>query len=318
MSDFLTHIATKNHSLTAEVQPRVASLFEPVPSMSKFSKISWDANETHDIVTHNEIMPELSGATVQPSVRSYLSTNPAQHENQSPISNEAEPSNFRPLGFSPHILTNLNRSRFQVEMDPDEAKMSSGSRSEQLLTDAAIEPPKIVPISLEEPINLNAGKPQPLPLHQSSEPNFKPSIAENLPMSQINHTNQSAQPKKEIDDKSPVGPEIRQQKPASQTKHTPMMNTNVMGTIKPYQAGHSNSASYASTVLAKPIVRPYIEPADEQRTKKPTTPPPTIQVTIGRIEVRATPPLPPASKPRPASSVMSLDEYLRRRQGGGA
>lgn len=45
--------------------------------------------------------------------------------------------------------------------------------------------------------------------------------------------------------------------------------------------------------------------------------PPTIQVTIGRIEVRAT----PAAAPRPAqerkgAAVLSLEEYLRMREGG--
>jgi hypothetical protein len=47
-------------------------------------------------------------------------------------------------------------------------------------------------------------------------------------------------------------------------------------------------------------------------------PAPTIQVTIGRIEVRAT----PAATPRPqaarsAPSVMSLDDYLNQRAKGG-
>lgn len=45
---------------------------------------------------------------------------------------------------------------------------------------------------------------------------------------------------------------------------------------------------------------------------------PTIQVTIGRIEVRATPAALPARKERSAPQVMSLDDYLRQRsQGGG-
>jgi hypothetical protein len=48
-------------------------------------------------------------------------------------------------------------------------------------------------------------------------------------------------------------------------------------------------------------------------------PTPTIQVTIGRIEVRATPAAaPPARKERSAPQVMSLDDYLHQRnQGGG-
>lgn len=45
---------------------------------------------------------------------------------------------------------------------------------------------------------------------------------------------------------------------------------------------------------------------------------PVIQVTIGRIEVRATPAAAPAPRPRPAASpAMSLEEYLRRRSRRG-
>jgi hypothetical protein len=50
-----------------------------------------------------------------------------------------------------------------------------------------------------------------------------------------------------------------------------------------------------------------------------SSPEPTIQVTIGRIEVRATP-LPPAqpqSQQRSAPSIMSLDQYLQQRSKGG-
>ncbi|OUL29638.1 hypothetical protein BV378_05525 [Nostoc sp. RF31YmG] len=45
---------------------------------------------------------------------------------------------------------------------------------------------------------------------------------------------------------------------------------------------------------------------------------PTIQVTIGQIEIRSAAPAPPPPrpKPRPASSVMSLNEYLQRRARG--
>jgi hypothetical protein len=44
---------------------------------------------------------------------------------------------------------------------------------------------------------------------------------------------------------------------------------------------------------------------------------PTIQVTIGRIEVRATAQPPSARRERTASPVMSLDEYLRSREKRG-
>ncbi|WP_375448791.1 hypothetical protein [uncultured Nostoc sp.] len=53
----------------------------------------------------------------------------------------------------------------------------------------------------------------------------------------------------------------------------------------------------------------------QQRSLEDLETPPVVQVTIGRVEIRATPPAPPPSrpKPRPAPSVMSLDDYLRRR-----
>jgi len=47
-------------------------------------------------------------------------------------------------------------------------------------------------------------------------------------------------------------------------------------------------------------------------------PPPTIQITIGRIEVKATPPATPTSPKRPnMPPVMTLDDYLRERANGG-
>ncbi len=44
--------------------------------------------------------------------------------------------------------------------------------------------------------------------------------------------------------------------------------------------------------------------------------PPVIHVTIGRIEVRATPPPTPVKRAAPAQPATSLEEYLRSRSGG--
>ncbi|OYE02933.1 hypothetical protein [Nostoc sp. 'Peltigera membranacea cyanobiont' 232] len=57
---------------------------------------------------------------------------------------------------------------------------------------------------------------------------------------------------------------------------------------------------------------------DQKRYSEHLETPPVIQVTIGRLEVRSTAPVPPLPrpKPRPAPSVMSLNEYLQRRGGG--
>jgi hypothetical protein len=45
---------------------------------------------------------------------------------------------------------------------------------------------------------------------------------------------------------------------------------------------------------------------------------PTIRVSIGRVEVRATAPTPPpAPAARPAGPRLTLEEYVRRRNEGG-
>jgi hypothetical protein len=61
-----------------------------------------------------------------------------------------------------------------------------------------------------------------------------------------------------------------------------------------------------------PFQQPIIQQTEPQVT-------PTINVTIGRIEVRATPPpVAPKRKPQSAAPTISLEEYLRRRDRGGA
>ncbi len=64
-------------------------------------------------------------------------------------------------------------------------------------------------------------------------------------------------------------------------------------------------------------VRPR-EPAAPPREPAAPPHPPRITVTIGRVEVRAVPPPSPPARPRPPSPApkLSLDEYLRRREGG--
>lgn len=75
-------------------------------------------------------------------------------------------------------------------------------------------------------------------------------------------------------------------------------------------------------VVARPQVThaPPAEQAAPPATKEASTQAaaPTIQVTIGRVEVRATPlPAPAPKRPRAKPPVMSLDEYLRQRNQGG-
>jgi hypothetical protein len=77
-----------------------------------------------------------------------------------------------------------------------------------------------------------------------------------------------------------------------------------------------------SVVPTAQAVQPQLPARPVERAGPPwpqeRTPPtePTIQVTIGRVEVRATPSAPVATARKPTAPVMSLDEYLRSRTGG--
>jgi hypothetical protein len=88
------------------------------------------------------------------------------------------------------------------------------------------------------------------------------------------------------------------------------------------QASRAASVTNAVSVTATPVTAwqetsrrvPMPDPARERG--EPRREPP-IHVTIGRIEIRATPSAPVAPTPHRRPALMGLDEYLRRKTGGG-
>jgi len=92
---------------------------------------------------------------------------------------------------------------------------------------------------------------------------------------------------------------------------------------EPVGSGSEIVLNQPSTMLiaVQPQITTYAE-SSQQRQNVSAEPPeaaPTIHVTIGRLEVRATPPpSSPKNEKRSRAPVMSLDEYLRQRaQGNG-
>jgi len=80
------------------------------------------------------------------------------------------------------------------------------------------------------------------------------------------------------------------------------------------------SAGFSKEEAAAPLIRPEsirVVPIPLWREEEaPPEVPPTVSVTIGRVEVRATPPRgSPHQKASPVP-VMSLDEYMRKRTAG--
>jgi len=88
---------------------------------------------------------------------------------------------------------------------------------------------------------------------------------------------------------------------------------------EPLSRGVLQPPKPAASAEARPFteVRPATaQPSAPREERAQTQTPPTIEVTIGRIEVRAvTPPAPPPRQRREPPR-MSLDDYLRARDGG--
>jgi hypothetical protein len=89
--------------------------------------------------------------------------------------------------------------------------------------------------------------------------------------------------------------------------------------IEPHPSQNASPPAPASLIV-EPRVTKYTEAEAEARTRHAPEPAPTINVTIGRLEVRAmVAPAPSAvaRRQRAATPLTSLDDYLRQRAGGG-
>jgi hypothetical protein len=84
----------------------------------------------------------------------------------------------------------------------------------------------------------------------------------------------------------------------------------------PIQAQEPHAPT-SSAIVAQPQVIRYVEPLRQPMATDTPLPAPTVQVTIGRIEVRATQQPSQTTRPHQEPTRLSLDEYLRQRLRGG-
>ncbi len=89
-------------------------------------------------------------------------------------------------------------------------------------------------------------------------------------------------------------------------------------TAQPEREIRESTTTVAATHLQQPKLLATLVPTNPLHTSKKAVEN-NIQVSIGRIEVRATPPpAPPTRKKRPLPQGLSLDEYLNQRNQGGS
>lgn len=111
-------------------------------------------------------------------------------------------------------------------------------------------------------------------------------------------------------------------RPPAATGHRPQSAPLVAPIVQPAAQSWPEPAPGQITPAAKSLPENRRRQDDafaEKRRSKAgqAAAPPTIQVTIGRVEVRAAPSAaPPKQQQRPTAKVMSLDEYLQQKERG--
>jgi hypothetical protein len=317
MSDYLSNLAARSLKQTEIVKPRLASLFEPRASVwpllaaaAPEPQPSGDTNMLEEI--ESETTPSMrppSHATIAihrespgdfKQAPATLANQGDQSAQQLPDARPELPSSQTPAPKAPFDWEQIESNREKAFNRAEEnAQAPSPHRmSEQVSPNAKRELTGIAPdesrISPQEHIKSigrdAAAAPPQFPRERRAEPSVESSIRHSV----IERIIMPLQPS-----------------PPAASKLEPRADDANDASANRSAANHA--------VVARPRVIPYVErPAPVlSEPEPPSSPMPNIQVTIGRIEVRATPqPAQQRQGRRASSPVMNLDEYLRQRSGG--
>jgi hypothetical protein len=310
MSDFLSNLADRSLGAAAVIQPRLLSLFEPPPRENLPASLSIDWR-------HGDPVSETDSETAT----------------------EARPPRFRPPEARP----------VPAPLDNAQAR---GPREENAAFERRADLPKATEPSSSER-SPAASTIQPRPDHSVAPAprvtNVSPVVfpeEESPARSPHRHTDEStgegeASPKPPTigrvalpatilgllsDNQAPKDAPQESRSPSHAEKGT------ALRPIVPEQQIHVKTAPGAliapaippprrTELLATPVIESRVtrqmaaaQTASRQTSASAET---VVQVTIGRIDVRALPQQPSPSKTRAASKVMSLNDYLERRSKRG-
>lgn len=310
MSDFLTNLALRSSHSADLIRPRLPSLFESVrPPASLLARPDFSPPESL-LETTDDILPRGDPRQVRSKGPTLIEEPSTQQAVKTPLS--VTQHNSQVLGPVPtmgvwsgtpqthHLPGTATTNRAPAIMPqppraPEPAQSSLRSRDSQgdnvqPTTRTSLQPLESPPVSSRFTGSL-------LPANQSERPSLQRPLEA---MAADRRTADSAVVAR-IEKGSPDGHVAYEHKAASRGE-TPLLradyNSQPESSIQPrLEARSGESKNSATSSLSKPSE-------------------PSIQVTIGRIEVRATQQQLPAQQERSASPVMSLDEYLRKKRAG--
>ena len=309
MADFWQRLAARSLGETPRVEPAIAPLYA---SGSLLARSLEQAEDIQDTVSLNtDPSPILASRLVKlpptsPFAELTRSPQPAKNQliNSQSVENQPAETSSQPDQTATRIAPE------QRSIQPDHFAVGREPTPRQIDSVAPAQPIAPEPIALEQ-INLSMRSSSLVPVSQSANsiPPINPQISSPATLTAVqlpkDSTNQSSIPSLPPIAIAPLNPTAQPQTAQPDTEQP---------------ADRPIPESF------QPIPLPQITPlirraeaaeaiAESDRRSLPSVALPTIQVTIGRIEIRATPPA--ASRPKPSRSApqLSLQDYLKQ-QGG--
>jgi hypothetical protein len=310
MNNFLANLTAKNSGQADVLKPRLPSLFEPWPNDVKSLELNLpDSNEIpifsdETMQTEGELIQDVGekkafSTRSKPNNKKAFKENHEEYKMLSTNNDEIRQANF----------TTENTETYTEAFNLAIKKDLGGTKSiaeQLLLNNKTPAPQQLKPEDNQGNVHIGTKLITATEKHRIQASDFakppqyeqnKNESKESLPFVNTDQT-QSRQ-------NSQLIPITKSQN--SQSKVTGQLESDSKNNTAPSIIGRINffQDTGAIPTLNKNKAESFIE-----------NNPPTVNVTIGRIEVRAITHAQPQSKPKPAPKTMSLDDYLRQRSGG--
>jgi len=290
MSSFLKNLVARHLDRSNPVRPRLASLYEP-PNNAATMHARHDATRPLDSESPAEENRIVERDESRRSVKTSTETHPSLADS---LSDEAPMTVWRGQQLAPSPV--LTRPLF---IQPNEPRAPIAAQPAPPKLQTSPQPPPSPPPAYTQPTNpqLPVAAVAPRTPVLKDEDDISPQVVRQY----SNEPTQTVPPIHALtESREQVAAQTAQRQtvvalPVDSTKKGIAVQTRLAVRAES-QKGTSGSTSLSHTAA------PQMEP--------------TINVTIGRVEVRATLPAPTPRKQASAPQLMGLDEYLRKRARG--
>lgn len=285
MSDFLDHLIDRHSDAMPRIGPRLPSLFESEIDGGGLSAAVFDS----DIHEMEEPAAPRPPEVVRPTVADAATD---------PVGYKAEAAPLVPVNLErPSAKAILNEPVLSVSLsEPSDVSPHPGRDQDGVRATRSADEPRLLPLPTATPVSSSVGSVHRTNRHTRLErqpPASEATTQERTSVAQPINRSMRVLSHRESSETSPASTTESVAVPERDERPTQRLLT-------------------PSIVPIAPIIPSLAGP--ERPVSQPE---PVINVTIGRIEVRAVPAsAQPAHKPRSMPPMMMLDEYLRKRAEG--